>query len=40
VLRAVLAKAGLNANLILARIEELEVKEQLRLNSEEAVLAV
>jgi 2-hydroxychromene-2-carboxylate isomerase len=37
VIRAVLDKAGLNADLILARIEEPDVKEQLRLNTEEAV---
>jgi len=37
VIRAVLVKAGLNANLLLARIEEPDVKEQLRLNTEEAV---
>jgi len=37
VIRAVLDKAGLNADLILARIEEPGVKEQLRLNTEEAV---
>ena len=37
VIRAVLDKAGLNADLILARIEKPDVKEQLRLNTEEAV---
>jgi 2-hydroxychromene-2-carboxylate isomerase len=37
VIGAVLDKAGLNADLILARIEEPDVKEQLRLNTEEAV---
>jgi len=37
VIRAVLDKAGLNADLILARIEEPDVKEQLRLNTVEAV---
>ena len=37
VIRAVLDKAGLNADLILTRIEEPDVKEQLRLNTEEAV---
>ncbi len=37
VIRSVLVKAGLNANLLLARIEEPDVKEQLRLNTEEAV---
>jgi 2-hydroxychromene-2-carboxylate isomerase len=37
VIRAVLDKAGLNADLILARLEEPDVKEQLRLNTEEAV---
>jgi 2-hydroxychromene-2-carboxylate isomerase len=37
VIRAVLDKAGLNADLILARIEEPDIKEQLRLNTEEAV---
>ena len=37
VIRAVLDKAGLKADLILARIEEPDVKEQLRLNTEEAV---
>jgi 2-hydroxychromene-2-carboxylate isomerase len=37
VIRAVLGKAGLDADRILARIEELDVKEQLRLNTEEAV---
>jgi 2-hydroxychromene-2-carboxylate isomerase len=37
VIRAVLDKAGLNADLILARIEEPGVKEQLRLNTDEAV---
>ena len=37
VIRVVLDKAGLNADLILARIEEPNVKEQLRLNTEEAV---
>jgi 2-hydroxychromene-2-carboxylate isomerase len=37
VMRSVLVKAGLNADLILARIEEPDVKEQLRLNTEEAV---
>ena len=37
VIRAVLGKAGVNADLILARIEEPNVKEQLRLNTEEAV---
>ena len=37
VIWAVLDKAGLNADLILARIEEPGVKEQLRLNTEEAV---
>ena len=37
VIRSVLAKAGLDADLILARIEEPEVKEQLRLNTEDAV---
>ena len=37
VIRAVLVTAGLNADLILARIEEPDVKEQLRLNTEEAV---
>jgi 2-hydroxychromene-2-carboxylate isomerase len=37
VIRAVLDKAGLNADLILACIEEPNVKEQLRLNTEEAV---
>jgi 2-hydroxychromene-2-carboxylate isomerase len=30
-------KAGLNADLIFARLEEPDVKEQLRLNTEEAV---
>jgi len=37
VIQAVLDKAGLKADLILARIEEPDVKEQLRLNTEEAV---
>ena len=37
VIRAVLDKAGLNADFILARIEKPDVKEQLRLNTEEAV---
>ena len=37
VIRAVLGKAGLDADRILARIEEPDVKEQLRLNTEEAV---
>jgi len=37
VIRTVLDKAGLNVDLILARIEEPDVKEQLRLNTEEAV---
>ena len=37
VIRSVLVKAGLNANLLLTRIEEPDVKEQLRLNTEEAV---
>ena len=37
VIRSVLVKAGLNADLLLARIEEPDVKEQLRLNTEEAV---
>jgi len=37
VIRSLLVKAGLNANLLLARIEEPDVKEQLRLNTEEAV---
>lgn len=37
VIRLVLIKAGLNANLLLARIDEPDVKEQLRLNTEEAV---
>jgi 2-hydroxychromene-2-carboxylate isomerase len=37
VIRAVVDKAGLNADLILARIEQPDVKEQLRLNTEEAV---
>jgi len=37
VIREVLDKAGLNADLILARTEESDVKEQLRLNTEEAV---
>ena len=37
VIRAVLDKAGLKADLILARIEEPDVKEHLRLNTEEAV---
>ncbi len=37
VIRSVLVKASLNANLLLARIEEPDVKEQLRLNTEEAV---
>jgi len=37
VIRSVLVKAGLNANLLLARIEEPDVKEQLRLNTDEAV---
>lgn len=37
VIRLVLTKAGLNADLILSRIEEPSVKEQLRLNTDEAV---
>jgi 2-hydroxychromene-2-carboxylate isomerase len=37
VIRSVLLKAGLNADLLLARIEEPSVKEQLRLNTDEAV---
>jgi 2-hydroxychromene-2-carboxylate isomerase len=37
VIRAVLDTAGLNADFILARLEEPDVKEQLRLNTEEAV---
>jgi 2-hydroxychromene-2-carboxylate isomerase len=37
VTRSVLVQAGLNADLILARIEQPDVKEQLRLNTEEAV---
>lgn len=37
VIRSVLGKAGLNADLILARIEEPGVKEQLRLDTDEAV---
>jgi 2-hydroxychromene-2-carboxylate isomerase len=37
VIRSVLVKAGLDADLILARIEEPDIKEQLRLNTEEAV---
>ncbi|HEV8714388.1 MAG TPA: 2-hydroxychromene-2-carboxylate isomerase [Candidatus Binatia bacterium] len=37
VIRSVLGKAGLNANLLLTGIEEPDVKEQLRLNTEEAV---
>jgi 2-hydroxychromene-2-carboxylate isomerase len=37
VIRSVLVKAGLDADLILACIEELDVKKQLRLNTEEAV---
>ena len=37
VIRTVLDKAGLNADRILARIEEPDIKEQLRLNTEEAV---
>lgn len=37
VIRAVLDKVGLNADLILARVEEPDVKEHLRLNTEEAV---
>jgi 2-hydroxychromene-2-carboxylate isomerase len=37
VIRSVLVKAGLNADLMLARMEEPEVKAQLRLNTEEAV---
>ena len=37
VIREVLDKAGLNADLILARTEESDVKEQLRPNTEEAV---
>jgi 2-hydroxychromene-2-carboxylate isomerase len=32
-----LVKAGLKADLILARTEEPDIKEQLRLNTEEAV---
>jgi 2-hydroxychromene-2-carboxylate isomerase len=37
VIRVVLSQAGLNADLILTRIEEPDVKAQLRLNTEEAV---
>jgi len=37
VIRSVLTKAGLNGDLILTRIEEPSVKEQLRLNTDEAV---
>ena len=37
VIRAVLGQAGLDADLILARMEEPDVKAQLRLNTEEAV---
>src|SRR6185369_14258116 len=37
VIRVVLSQAGLNADLILARMEEPDVKAQLRLNTEEAV---
>ncbi len=37
VIRSVLGKAGLDADLILARIEEPNVKEQLRLDTDEAV---
>lgn len=37
VIRSVLVKAGLDANLLLARIEEPDVKAQLRLHTEEAV---
>lgn len=37
VIRSVLVKAGLNADLLLSRIEEPSVKEQLRLNTDEAV---
>jgi 2-hydroxychromene-2-carboxylate isomerase len=37
VIRSVLTKGGLNAALLLARIEEPGVKEQLRLNTDEAV---
>ena len=37
VIRSVLGKAGLDADLILARIEEPGVKEQLRLDTDEAV---
>ena len=37
VVREVLGKAGLNADRILARLEEQDVKAQLRANTEEAV---
>ena len=37
VIRVVLSRAGLNADLILTRMEEPDVKAQLRLNTEEAV---
>lgn len=36
-MRSVLQKADLNADLILRQIEEPEVREQLRTNTEEAV---